>query len=83
MTLLKNEVGLEVAAVQLLEGVKIARLAELVLERLAAAVSATAPPAAAQIPPPMPVSEPDPTSEPEPIAANGRPDYAALDYVRW
>jgi 1-acyl-sn-glycerol-3-phosphate acyltransferase len=80
MTLLKNEVGLELAAVQLLEGVTVMRLAELVLERLPAAPASSTPvPATAR----TASAEPAPEPPPEPVATNGRPDYAALDYLRW
>jgi 1-acyl-sn-glycerol-3-phosphate acyltransferase len=80
MTLLKNEVGLELAAVQLLEGVTVMRLAGLVLERLPAAA---APSTTAPATPTPALAEPAPEPRPEPIASNGRPDYAGLDYVRW
>ena len=98
MTMLKNELGVELAAVQLLEGVSVERLAEMALEGLPSAPPATAPPvdshepevraAAAVDPNPPEVAavedSPPPEEAPGPASAGGSGvDYSTLDYEHW
>ena len=94
-TLLKNDLGVELPVVQLLGGITVAGLAELLVVELPDSPETTG---AVQSSPPLPAppepeaqaSEPAPSMpvepEPEPISArtNGdRPDYRSLDYSRW
>jgi 1-acyl-sn-glycerol-3-phosphate acyltransferase len=89
MTMLRSELGVELAVVRLLDGITLADLAGVVLEQLPASTPAAAPvPVAREA---APVLEPEPAdAEPERVApqavaaTNGDVrDYGTLDYERW